>query len=79
MPEHLSTLSNAAGGESNKVFSGGFNLDETCGLEGEVLISSTFCTLAPTTQVAPTSQAGRTGFGLCTSMKYLTSTNRSKI
>lgn len=78
VPEHRSTLSNAAGGESKKVFSGGFNLDETCGLEGEVLIS-TFCTLALTTKVAPTSQAGRTGFVLCTTKKYVPSPNGSKI
>lgn len=71
VPEHHSTLSNAAGGKSKKAFSGGFDLDQKCGLEGEVLIFSTFCTLAPTMQVAPTSQVVRTGFILGTNKNYV--------
>lgn len=76
MPEHHSTLSNAAGGESKKVSSGGFDLDLKCGLEGEVLIFSTFCTSAPTTQGA---QAVRTGFLTCTNTTSVPLSIGSKI
>lgn len=71
----MTVLSDAAGGESKEASLGGFDLDQKCGFE-EVLIFSTFCTLAPTTQRA---QAVRMGFLTGANRKYIPSANGSKI
>jgi len=76
VPEHHSTLRNASGIKSKKASSAGFDLDQKGGLEGEVLIFSTFCTLAPTTQKA---KATRMGLLIGTNKKYVPSANGLKI